>query len=185
MSAARRRSSWSVKGGCSSREHGFTLFEFAVVIGIFSILVIFLIDKAFENFELGEKSAMETQRAMMRAGMDLHIAGLITSGRERDTVKMPGQNPVDWLREKPPNYLGEFAGAPPDASNAWGWYFDIQKKEIVYLAKRHAYLKPDSTGRFRVRFHVAWRDEVNGAVNEVKRKSVWPVLVPVETYTWF
>jgi prepilin-type N-terminal cleavage/methylation domain-containing protein len=181
MSAAFRRISSPRQCGDVACERGFTLFEFAVVIGIFSILVIYLISKAFDNFELGEKAAMETQRAMMRAGMDLHIAGLITSGRERDTAKMSGQNPVDWLREKPPNYLGEFAGELPNAQDAWGWYFDTQKKELVYLPKRHAHLKPDRNGRFRIRFHVALPEEVNGT----KRNSVWPVLGLVEPYSWF
>ena len=164
-----------------ARESGFTLFELIIVIGIFSILVGFLLDRAFDNFELAEKATMETQRMMMRAGMDLEVAGLITAGRERDAARLAGRNPVDWLREKPPRYLGEFAGEPPDATATWGWYFDSNKKEIVYLAKRHAHLKPDSAGQFRVRFHVVLGVEVNSKL----QKNVWPVLVPVEAYTWF
>lgn len=165
----------------SARQGGFTLFELIVVIGIFSILVGYLLDKAFDNFELAEKAAMETQRMMMRSGMDLEIAGLITAGRERDAARLAGRNPVAWLREKPPSYLGEFSGEPPDAGSAWGWYFDKRKKEIVYLAKRHAHLKPDSAGRYRIRFHVALHETANGQ----QRKSVWPVLEPVESYIWF
>ena len=183
VNAVRRFCPARVRAG----ESGFTLFELIIVIGIFSILVGFLLDRALDNFELAEKTTMETQRMMMRAGMDLEVAGLITAGRERDAARLAGRNPVDWLREKPPRYLGEFAGEPPDAAATWGWYFDSNRKEIVYLVKRHAHLKPDSTGRFRVRFHVVWRDEASVArrVGEVQRKSVWPVLAPVETYTWF
>ena len=169
------------KPDMARRQHGFTLFEMIVVIGIFSVLVGFLLDKAFDNFELAEKATMETQRMMMRTGMDLQIAGLITSGRERDAARLVGHNPVEWLREMPPNYLGEFAGEPPEASSAWGWYFDTSKKQIVYLPKRHAHLKADSTGRFRVRFRVALHEEVNGK----QSKNVWPVLVLVEAYSWF
>lgn len=163
---------------------GFTLFELIVVIGIFSILVGYALDKSFDNLELGEKAAMETQRLMMRSGMDLQIAGLISSGRERDIVRLAGRNPVDWLREKPANYLGAHAGAPSGQEVTGGWYFDTSTGELVYVPKRHANLKPDRSGLFRIRFHVtvaAPGDASGGAV----RTPEWPRLVPVEPYVWF
>ena len=173
-----RRSLWS------RRERGFTLFELIVVIGIFSILVGYLLEKSFDNLELVEKAAMETQRLMMRAGMDLQIAGLISSGRDRDIAKLVGRNPIDWLREKPANYLGAFAGAPYGPNADSGWYFDTRAGELVYLPKRHANLKPDRGGQFRIRFHVtlaAPGDARPGAA----RGAEWPRLVPVESYAWF
>ena len=152
------------------------------MIAIFSILIGYLLDKVFDNLEIAEKSAMETQRMMMRAGMDLQIAGLMSSRREKEITRLAGHNPVEWLRETPVNYLGAFASEPEQAGENGGWFFDTTAREIVYVAKRHAYLKPDLSGRFRVRFHVV----LDGA-NDRKSGTItsWPVLAPVEPYAWF
>lgn len=162
-------------------QRGFTLFELLVVIGIFSIMVGYLLDKALDNFELTEKAAMETQRMMMRSGMDLEIAGLITGGREREVAQLAGRNPVDWLREKPANYFGAFAGAPTQVDANGGWYFDTQAREIIYLPKRRAHLHPDRSGQFRIRFHVSLVDPADGK----PKLNEWPRLAPVEPYVWF
>ena len=164
-----------------TRQRGFTLFELLVVIVIFSILIAYLLSKVFDNLEIAEKSAMETQRMMMRAGMDLHIAGLMTAGREKEIPRVRGINPVEWLREPPANYLGAFPSEPQQASGDGGWYFDTTAREIVYTPKRHSHLKPGKDGRYRVRFHV-----VTNSVNDrSSREITWPVLVPAEPYAWF
>ena len=163
------------------RQSGFTLLELCVVIVIFSILIGYLLSKVFDNLEIAEKSAMETQRMMMRAGMDLQIAGLIAGGREKELPRLRGSNPVEWLREPPANYLGAFASEPEQGAEDGGWYFDTSAREIVYLPKRYRYLVPGQNGRYRVRFQVvasSLNDRGGGAMD-------WPVLVPVEPYAWF
>ena len=163
------------------RQSGFTLLELCVVIVIFSILIGYLLSKVFDNLEIAEKSAMETQRMMMRAGMDLQIAGLIAGGREKELPRLRGSNPVEWLREPPANYLGAFASEPEQVSEDGGWYFDTTVREIVYTPKRHSHLKPGQDGRYRVRFHVV-ASSVNGRSSG---EVTWPVLVPAEPYAWF
>ncbi len=163
------------------RQPGFTLLELCVVIVIFSILIGYLLSKVLDNLEIAEKSAMETQRMMMRAGMDLHVAGMITAGRERDLPRLRGSNPVEWLREPPANYLGAFASEPQQASEDGGWYFDTTAREIVYTPKRHSHLKPGQDGRYRVRFHVV----ASSASDRSSGAMAWPVLVPAEPYVWF
>ena len=149
------------------RQRGFSLFELCAVIVIFSILIAYLLSKVFDNLEIAEKSAMETQRMMMRAGMDLHIAGLITAGREKELPRLRGSNPVEWLREPPANYLGAFPSEPERAAADGGWYFDTTARAIVYTPKRHSHLKPAQDGRYRVRFHV-----VTSSVNDPPCLSV-------------
>ena len=177
----KRAPSMRLPARSGAQQRGFTLFELFVVILIFSVLIGYLLDKVFDNLEIAEKSAMETQRMMMRAGMDLHIAGMITAGRERDLPRLRGSNPVEWLREPPANYLGAFPAEPKQAGEDGGWFFDTTAREIVYTPKRNTHLKPGQDGRYRVRFHVV-ASSVKGRSNG---EVAWPVLVPVEPYAWF
>ncbi len=176
----KRAPSMRLPARSGAQQRGFTLFELFVVILIFSVLIGYLLDKVFDNLEIAEKSAMETQRMMMRAGMDLHIAGMITAGRERDLPRLRGSNPVEWLREPPANYLGAFVSEPEQVAEVGGWYFDTTARELVYAPKRHRYLKPGQDGRYRMRFHV-----VASSGSDRNGGAAWPVLISAEPYAWF
>jgi prepilin-type N-terminal cleavage/methylation domain-containing protein len=164
------------------RQDGFTLFELVAVLGIFSLLIAFAADRAFDNMEMAEKAAMETQFLMIKSGMDLQIAGLISAGRGAEIGALTRRNPVEWLKAGPAGYLGAFAGEPTGMDLAGRWYFDTRTRELVYLANRHAHLRADGSGRFRVRYQVSNGAAVSGAMGG---SADWPSIGPVEPYTWF
>lgn len=99
--------------------------EFAVVALVLSVLVILL-----------TQSLGGAQRGMEEAGVQAEAAGLraqlIERLAHRETFGggLPqSDNPLDWVSNRPPNYLGEREGVPTEVTV---WYFDKKAGELVY-----------------------------------------------------
>jgi prepilin-type N-terminal cleavage/methylation domain-containing protein len=161
---------------------GFTLLELILVIGIISVLIGFMADKALRNFELAEKAAMETQAMAIKSALNLQMAALITAGREREIERLIRQNPFEWLKEPPWNYLGALAGAPQGDDKAGNWYHDTGTHETVYLVRRADHFDATATGGRLVRYRVTaiYDDNAQGA-----KSLAGLTFSPVERYRWF
>lgn len=99
--------------------------EFAVGALVLSVLVIVL-----------SQSLGKAQRAMEEAGVQAEAAGLRTqlierlAHRETFGGTLPqSDNPLDWVSNRPPNYLGARDGVPKEIAV---WYFDKRAGELVY-----------------------------------------------------
>ncbi|HEY8606807.1 MAG TPA: prepilin-type N-terminal cleavage/methylation domain-containing protein [Noviherbaspirillum sp.] len=134
---------------------GFTLFELVIVICIVALFSAFLLDRLRLYQEMAEKAAMEQTAGSLRSALHLQMASLIAKGRMQDIEKLAEINPFSLLAERQGNYLGEY-DAPPDGELASGsWYYDRQRREVVYLVhlRRH-FVSADAAGD-RVRYKVA------------------------------
>ena len=163
------------------RERGFTLLELTIVIGVISVLAAIFLDRALVSMEAAERMAMENQARMIGSALQLQMAALITSGRERDMASLARGNPLDWLQTKPPNYLGELAVAPGDDHTAGNWYYDVGSGETVYLVRRGAGFDADARGRKEVRYRVRVVHEKFG---DERADVVGAVFQPVLPYRW-
>jgi prepilin-type N-terminal cleavage/methylation domain-containing protein len=163
-------------------QRGFTLLELVACLAILSLLTGIAVDRARDNMELAEKAAMETQYLMLRSAMDLQVASLISAGRSTELASLARRNPVEWLKQAPANYLGAVAGESAAGDRAGNWYFDTLSAELVYVASRRAHLRPDSAGRYRVRYQVS-----TGLADKPGKGGAfsWPLLSVVEPYQWF
>lgn len=99
--------------------------EFAVVALVLSVLAIIL-----------TRSLGKVQREMEEAGLQAEVAALRTQLIERiahhETFggKLPASNnPLDWVANRPVNYLGERDRVP---SETVVWYYDKKAGELVY-----------------------------------------------------
>jgi prepilin-type N-terminal cleavage/methylation domain-containing protein len=166
----------------AAAQRGFTLLELVTCLAILSLLTGFAVDRASDNMELAEKAAVETQHLMLRSAMDLQVASLISAGRSADLAGLARRNPVEWLKQAPANYLGPVAGEPAAGGRAGYWYFDTLSAELVYVASRHAHLKPDRAGRYQVRYQVS-----TGPADKPGKGATfsWPLFSVVEPYQWF
>jgi prepilin-type N-terminal cleavage/methylation domain-containing protein len=121
-------------GGChKANSRGFTMFEFAVSAVIFAILMAILVNRLGVYQEEADRAKAEQLVGTMRAALQFKVGELIVTSRQASAVKFLDENPIDWLMEKPDNYLGEYYAPPPGTLPKGNWYFDRTSKTLVYL----------------------------------------------------
>ena len=100
-------------------------YEFALIVVIVSILATLLLYELNDIQGNMEEAAVQAEVASIRAQLLERIAH-----REAFGGRLPdSDNPLDWIANSPPNYIG--ALDRPPASNGV-WYFDTRSKELVY-----------------------------------------------------
>jgi len=146
-------------------EAGFSLLELALVTVIVVILMLLSLRQIHVyQGELEQAELMQTV-ATLRAGMNIRIANLLASDKRAEIVQMAGQNPVDWLEQKPKNYLGVFY-APKSQDLAEGnWYYDKNNKTLVYLLNNSKFPRGDP--RKRLIFKVNLIHNSNGSQRKI------------------
>lgn len=117
------------------RRAGFSLLELVVAIAIVAILGGVLLERVMFYRVQAERVAMEQVAGNLRSALHLQLALLLVRNREQQIQELLQQNPMDWLAEKPSNYLGEveaIEGAPLEKGH---WYFERKGMRLLYLAK--------------------------------------------------
>jgi general secretion pathway protein G len=141
--------------GSAAGVRGLTLIELIVVIVIVSLLAAVLATRLAYYQEFAEKVVMEQTVQAMRSGLQLKIAALMIQGKEREIPALSIWNPVDFLADPPLGYVGELS--KPDAHKGLpgrSWYFDTNRRQIVYMVERDRYFRPGADGVKWARFRV-------------------------------
>jgi prepilin-type N-terminal cleavage/methylation domain-containing protein len=133
---------------------GFTLLEVAVVAVIIAIMATILMNRVLFYQKVAEKTATEQTIGIMRSALHLQFASLIARNRVEDTQYLVGQNPMNWLAEKPGNYAGEFFGNAAESVVSGQWYFDLQDRSLVYLVHNHPNFSEATQNRPQLRYQV-------------------------------
>lgn len=163
------------------RSQGFTLLEMIVVISIMGILGVVLAGRLQRYAAVAEKTSMEYTANQINTALTFEFASRMTKGR-REVQDMLAVNPVKLLAQKPINYLGEYRDPPAGEEYEGHWYFDSERRELVYLVRRGDDFLPDSEGKKRVRYRVKllFDEPEPGAPKQL----VGAIIELIEPYKW-
>ena len=161
----------------SGHAAGLSRLELVVVIGLISVLGAIGAGYARQLDLRYERAALAYGVNHLRAGVAIEYARLAMQGALSEVPRMVGANPMDWLEQPLPGYLGV---VPDDASPPRGhWQFHAGRGELHYrlrypdaapagvetggiLRLRVELPKGDGTGSHRPRLRV--RGEPRGKV---------------------
>ncbi len=155
---------------------GFTLLELVVVVCLVAILFSVALQRFLVYQEAAEKAAMESQIGALRSAQALQVAARILSGGLRSVAELANENPIDWLSQPPPGYLGVLADPDPDAVPPGSWYFDIRNNELAYRPKRTRYFvpNPDSKGLIHFKSVIRIKPASVGRPPEISELDIRP-----------
>lgn len=130
------------KTGCSvyllstfvtQKQRGASLLEFALLVVIVGILTTVLLHRISLYQGEAELAAMRATVANLRTSLEIKVVHGKLPGGMVDLTILTEQNPFDWLKDKPVNYVGEYF-SPSDADiGAGNWCFDRTDKSVIYL----------------------------------------------------
>ena len=168
----------------ATRSRGFSLLELAIVVAIVAVLITVALDRLLRYAELAERAAMEQSVSAMKSALGLRFAALYLRGRVGSIQALPEENPMDWLAERPPGYLGELWQPALATLERPSWYFDRARKQLVYVPLRTRYLVTGKENDPRISYRVIvdfGPGPDSGAAAELRRLGI----EPSQPYNWF
>lgn len=119
-----------------ARQRGFTLFELAVAVSVIAVLAVVLLGRLEVVLQETERVAVQQTLQALRAGLRMQVLELYASDRQNQLPALAGQNPIDWLAEKPANYLGAYMAPDIEKLPQSHWFFDRSNAELIYILNR-------------------------------------------------
>lgn len=138
----------------SRYECGFSFIELIFVIAIIGFLFSAAVDKLLVLKVEAERTTMAQTLGSLRSAMGIQVASHIGSGGVDKLVDQVNTNPMDWLADKPENYIGILDEPDPADVEASQWYFDSYNKWLVYRVSSGDYFSSPLKGAKRARFRV-------------------------------
>ena len=119
-----------------ARQRGFTLFELAAAVSVIAVLAVVLLGRLEVVQQEAERVAVQQTLLALRAGLRMQVLELYASDRQNQLPALAGQNPIDWLAEKPANYLGAYRAPEMEKLPQSHWFFDRSNAELIYILNR-------------------------------------------------
>jgi prepilin-type N-terminal cleavage/methylation domain-containing protein len=170
----------------AGRHSGFTLFELIIVVCLVSIMAGLLLNRLQVYQEAAEKAAMQQTAAAIKSALQMRVASYMINGRDKEIENLRNENPVNWLQEPPADYAGEFYADAYVRVKPGSWYWNLSRRELVYVVNLGSNFKPADDGRKWVRYRVSIEYESAQQQGAPPRKVLSAVsFAPVRPYVWF
>ncbi len=159
------------------------MIELVASLAAIAVLAGALLSRLGYYQEAAERAQMEYEANTLKLALQLRIGHDLARQLPLDYLGISEENPVHWLDVPMQGYRGELGPTQAQAVQPPGWYFDRDRRELVYVPLRSSHLAADSSGRKRVRFKVT---PVRAESGKTKRDPalIGLQLLPVEPYRW-
>lgn len=136
------------------REHGFSLFELAVVAIIFSVLATVLLQRLAFYQDEAERAGAQQLVANMRSALYGKALEATVKEKRAELAALEGINPISLLKHAPENYKGEIDALIANDLEPGNWYFVRNGRMLVYVFRGKKSFPGDVNERwyFRVEF---------------------------------
>ncbi len=128
-----------------------------------------------------EMNAVQVTIRNIGNGLRLTVAQAMMQQRMGDLAGLPGSNPVALLAGPPARYLGEHRGALE--AHAGSWYFDSERRELVYTPQFDRHLRRAAGGGAALRWTLSASQARRSNADDSGTEGL--VLVSVTPYEWF
>ncbi|WP_305821989.1 type II secretion system protein [Massilia brevitalea] len=126
MSAARHRG--------MAQARGFALLELAVAAVVFSLVAGVLLNRLVPYVGESEYVAAKQLIGSLRTGLAVRSARAVSQGGQGALLAVAQESPMNWLADRPKNYLGEYYSPNESELRKGNWYFDKANSTLVYLS---------------------------------------------------
>ncbi len=162
---------------------GFTLFELAVVVCIVAVLLVVFLNRVLFYQEQVEKAGMIGVITSVQSSLNMQQLGYLIRNEDAKIANLTKDNPINWLDDKPPNYVGEFFDPALDTIAPGNWAFDLKSRDLIYVPDNTRNISFAGDGKKWLRFRVKLEQE--GAKDTTGKGSVISAsFEPVAPYRW-
>ncbi|MDR1463038.1 MAG: hypothetical protein LBI68_07895 [Azoarcus sp.] len=168
-------------------QHGLTMLEFMVCCMTIIFLTIGYLRATRYYQEEMEEIGVRLTISRIQVGMALEWAKRIDNDENRQGVnELVGANPVRWLEEPPYNYLGELRSPKIERLEPGKWFFDLNRKELVYIVDSgNNLMLKNSFDRIKaLRWSVRLIKPESGEAKNATPEFGDLTIVPVYEYRW-
>jgi len=168
----------------SAGRRGFTLLELVVVICIISLLAVVALGYYRKLLIEVEQTTLEYNVGSLRSALAMQFAAYYVAGRLEGIQTLIEDNPMEFLTQKPKNYLGSLTVRQAHNIQSGHWYYDNEAKLLIYLVQNSEYFISNLKGKPRIRFKIlpVYSDTLNGEQN--KKYISGLELKSLEPYHW-
>ena len=164
---------------------GFTLVELLLVVSIVAVLAGALFKRVLFYQEMAEKAAMQQVEGALKSALILQYGHRMTLGMGSEINNITNENPIEWLAQKPSNYLGEFNSVNLATIEPGNWAYDKSLHELIYVPGRSEFFVPSKKSGKSIRFHTFFAyDFTPGYKGKSGKQLSGVIFAPVEPYQW-